>query len=144
MVSGVAALIASVKPDVTQDQMRALLCAGADDEVGDPAEDTPGFDIYYGWGRLNAYNSLVLALTRIDPVTVTLIRKSSWPGTVLPTRAVNIRIASSPQPQPPDRGPASFLHQHHLHRGRAFWTNDTPVTATNPAGQFYRVSVSLE
>ncbi|HEY2952470.1 MAG TPA: S8 family serine peptidase, partial [Verrucomicrobiae bacterium] len=65
MVSGVAALIASVKPDVTQEQMRLLLCAGADDGVGDPAEDTPGFDIYYGWGRLNAYNSLVLALTTL-------------------------------------------------------------------------------
>jgi hypothetical protein len=44
-----------------------LLCAGADDRVGD-ATDTAGFDQYYGWGRLNAYNSVLLARMRVDRV----------------------------------------------------------------------------
>lgn len=63
--AGVASLLASVRPDLTQTTARRLLCAGAEDGVGD-ATDTPGFDDYYGWGRLNAYNSLLLAQTRVD------------------------------------------------------------------------------
>ena len=66
-VAGVCALLASVRPLLDQEQARALLCAGADDQVGD-ATDTPGFDYYFGWGRLNAYNSVLLAQTRIDAI----------------------------------------------------------------------------
>lgn len=66
--AGVCALMAAIRPDLTQDQARTLLCAGADDQVGDAA-DTPSFDNYYGWGRLNGYNSLVLAQTHIDQIT---------------------------------------------------------------------------
>jgi hypothetical protein len=65
LVSGVAALLCSVRPSMNQAQVRSLLCAGADDQVGD-AMDTPGFDNYYGAGRLNAYNSLQLATTHVD------------------------------------------------------------------------------
>lgn len=63
-VSGVAALLAALNPSLKQAQVETLLCAGAEDQVGD-ATDTPGFDNYYGWGRLNAYNTLLLAQTRI-------------------------------------------------------------------------------
>ena len=63
--AGVCALLASVRPGISQDEARLLLCAGAEDGVGD-ANDTPGFDNYYGWGRLNAYNSLLLAKTLVD------------------------------------------------------------------------------
>lgn len=68
-VAGVSSLLISIRPDLTPDQIRNVLCLGADDQVGD-ATDTPGFDNYYGWGRLNAYNSLQLAETRIDQVTM--------------------------------------------------------------------------
>ena len=64
-VAGVCALLASLRPGISLDEARLLLCAGAEDGVGD-ATDTRGFDNYYGWGRLNAYNSLLLAQTRID------------------------------------------------------------------------------
>ncbi len=64
-VAGVCALLAAVRPSLDQEQARALLCAGADDQVGG-VTDVPGFDTFHGWGRLNAYNSLVLARTRID------------------------------------------------------------------------------
>jgi hypothetical protein len=64
-VAGVCALLAALRPVISQEEARLLLCAGADDTVGD-ATDTPGFDNYYGWGRLNAYNSLLLAQTRVD------------------------------------------------------------------------------
>jgi len=61
-VAGVAALLASVRPDIDNEEVRTLLCAGAEDQVGN-ANDTPGFDNYYGWGRLNAWHTLQLATT---------------------------------------------------------------------------------
>ena len=63
-VSGVATIIAAMRPGIDNELVRSILCAGAEDEVGD-ALDTPGFDNYYGWGRLNAYHSLVLAHTAL-------------------------------------------------------------------------------
>jgi thermitase len=67
-VAGVASLLCGLNPNLKQADIRALLCSGADDRVGD-ATDTAGFDIYYGNGRLNAYNSLLLAQTQIDQIT---------------------------------------------------------------------------
>jgi len=32
----------------------------AEDKVGDPSEDTPGWDQYYGYGRINAHNALLM------------------------------------------------------------------------------------
>jgi len=64
-VAGVAALLAGLRPGIDNEEARTLLCAGAGDQVGD-ALDTPGFDNYYGWGRLNAYNTLLLAYSEIE------------------------------------------------------------------------------
>ena len=62
-VSGVAGLLAALNPAITHEQVQTLLCAGAEDQLAD-ANDTAGFDNYHGWGRLNAYNTLLLAQTR--------------------------------------------------------------------------------
>jgi len=70
LAAGVCALLASIRPDLEQPQARTLLVAGADDLVGD-AEDKPGFDPFYGWGRLNAFNSLTLAQTRLRSLVCT-------------------------------------------------------------------------
>lgn len=79
-VTGVASLLCGLQPNLKQADVRALLCAGADDQIGD-ASDTAGFDIYYGAGRLNAYHSLLLAQTRIDRVTTSNGALSiSWTG----------------------------------------------------------------
>jgi subtilisin family serine protease len=57
-VSGVVSLLLAQNPRQTPAQIRDLLCQTADDLVGDPAEDTPGRDKYYGCGRVNAYRAL--------------------------------------------------------------------------------------
>ncbi len=59
-VSGVASIVASLKPNITQREMEQLLCASAQDGVGD-ATDTPGWDQYYGYGRLNAQFAVQIA-----------------------------------------------------------------------------------
>jgi subtilisin family serine protease/Tol biopolymer transport system component len=61
LVAGVAALVRSLAPSLTQAKVRDILLDTADDLVGIGAEDTPGFDIYMGRGKLNA-NRAVLAV----------------------------------------------------------------------------------
>ena len=85
LVSAVAALMLSLDPDMTPEQVRSILLATADDSVGRPGEDTPGFDIYHGWGRLNAEaalaategNSTIPSLSPVYPP-----RPNPSPGTV--------------------------------------------------------------
>jgi len=58
-VSGLAAMIMSeVWPEPSPDSVRQIIQSTADDQVGLPGEDTPGWDQYYGWGRINAQRAL--------------------------------------------------------------------------------------
>lgn len=61
VVSGIVSLILSVNPALNYDQVYAVLKAGARDQVGSSDEDTQGWDKYYGWGRIDAYRSLLAA-----------------------------------------------------------------------------------
>ncbi len=63
LAAGICALIYSVNPSLTHDEVRQILRDTAEDEVGPPAEDTPGWDPYMGWGRVNAYEAVVAAST---------------------------------------------------------------------------------
>jgi subtilisin family serine protease len=61
VVSGTVSLILSVNPALNYDQVFAVLKAGARDQVGSSDEDTQGWDKYCGWGRIDAYRSLLAA-----------------------------------------------------------------------------------
>ncbi|MBD8083487.1 S8 family peptidase [Chryseobacterium caseinilyticum] len=58
LVAGVASLIFAKNPTLTPAQVRNILQTTAEDMKGIPSEDTPGFDKYHGWGRINAYTAL--------------------------------------------------------------------------------------
>lgn len=58
-VSGLAALLLAQNPAITPAQIKNLIQSTAKDQVGDPAEDTPGWDQYYGFGRINAHIALL-------------------------------------------------------------------------------------
>jgi len=58
-VCGLASLLLAQNPELTPAQIKDLLQSTAEDLVGDPAEDTPGWDQYYGFGRINAHNALL-------------------------------------------------------------------------------------
>jgi subtilisin family serine protease len=58
LAAGVAALMLAVDSTLTLDSIRAVMRRTADDEVGLSSEDTPGFDNYHGFGRLNAFEAL--------------------------------------------------------------------------------------
>lgn len=51
--AGMAALLISHDPSLTNTQVRDFIRATAEDQIGNPAEDTAGFDNYYGYGRIN-------------------------------------------------------------------------------------------
>ncbi|MDM7917317.1 MAG: S8 family serine peptidase, partial [Candidatus Eisenbacteria bacterium] len=61
LTAGICALIWSAAPSLDAHQVRAMLEEGAEDQVGPPNEDSPGWDMYFGWGRVNANRSVVLA-----------------------------------------------------------------------------------
>jgi subtilisin family serine protease len=58
IVAGVAALILSVEPNLTNDEVRHFLERSAKD-LGDP-----GWDQYYGWGRVDAKAALDMVLAK--------------------------------------------------------------------------------
>lgn len=57
-VSGLAGLIESIDPGAGREEIRHLIRAGAADRVGRASEDTPGFDQYMGWGRVDFRRTL--------------------------------------------------------------------------------------
>lgn len=57
LVSGICSLMLSLNPNLTVDEIRSILRSTAEDQVGN-AQDTVGWDQYYGAGRVNAFNAL--------------------------------------------------------------------------------------
>lgn len=58
MVSALASLLLSQKRTRSVDEIKKIIMATARDKVGDPREDTPGWDQYYGFGRIDCYLAL--------------------------------------------------------------------------------------
>lgn len=66
IASGAAALLLSVDPTLTADEVQDLMQRSCDDQVGLHKQDTPGWDQFMGWGRINAYRMLLLATGTAD------------------------------------------------------------------------------
>lgn len=58
VATGIAAVALSLEPALTHQEIRALLVAGAEDQVGPPASDPPGRDDQFGHGRVNLFRTL--------------------------------------------------------------------------------------
>ena len=102
-VAAVAGLLLSQNPAYTDADLRALLQNNADD-LG-----APGFDPYFGWGRLNAYRALTNSSAAPTPVpptpTPTPIPPTPTPTSVPPTPTPT-PIPPTPTPVPPTPTPA--------------------------------------
>lgn len=66
--AGLGALIKSLRPNFTPEEVRHLMQMAADDQVGRPTEDTPGYDIYHGWGRINGRATLQALALEFPPM----------------------------------------------------------------------------
>ena len=61
-VTGIVSLMKAQNPSQTPAHIKNILEETAEDQVGNSIEDTAGFDIYYGHGRVNAYEALQLTV----------------------------------------------------------------------------------
>ncbi|MEP7265414.1 MAG: S8 family serine peptidase, partial [Bacteroidota bacterium] len=57
-VTALAALLLAQDNTRTAAQIKSIIESTAEDMVGDQTEDTPGWDQYYGYGRINAHAAL--------------------------------------------------------------------------------------
>jgi hypothetical protein len=76
--AGVVGLMLSANPTLTRADVQTILQATADDEVGPPAEDPPGWDQWMGWGRVNAFRA-VEAVSNLDPPDIVGVTPNSGP-----------------------------------------------------------------
>ncbi len=65
-VAGVISLMVSIDPNVTVDQINAILIQTSIDQVGPISEDIAGFDNYFGYGRINAFQALSSNVLNVD------------------------------------------------------------------------------
>ena len=72
LVTGVASLLLAQDPLRTPDDIRNILNSTAEDMIGD-GTDVPGWDPYYGNGRLNAHAALSFGTTSITKLNDNLI-----------------------------------------------------------------------
>jgi len=61
VVAGIVGLVRSANPVLSNSQVKSIIEQNSDD-LG-----APGFDIYYGWGRVNAYKAVLAALGAAPP-----------------------------------------------------------------------------
>lgn len=59
LVTGLSSLLLAQDIDKTPDDIRSIIRNTAEDQIGNVSEDILGFDIYYGYGRVNAYQALL-------------------------------------------------------------------------------------
>ena len=59
LVAGLSSLLLAQDIDKTPDDIRSIIRNTAEDQIGNVSEDILGFDIYYGYGRVNAYQALL-------------------------------------------------------------------------------------
>jgi|GEM_PF-1081338 len=76
-VAGLAALILSVGSDFSSDEVQDTIESSADDEVGIPSEDTPGWDQYMGHGRINAHEA-ISGVSNVVYVGGTMSENTIW------------------------------------------------------------------
>jgi subtilisin family serine protease len=90
VVAGVAALVASVNPALTSDEIVDILKSTADD-LG-----TAGFDEYFGYGRVNASRAVQAAQGSLPADTTAPVTQITSPTTgATVSGTVSIAVASS-------------------------------------------------
>lgn len=65
LVAGLSTLLLAQDPTRSPDDIRSIIRNTAEDQIGNAAEDAPGYDKYYGYGRINAYQALLPTTTSV-------------------------------------------------------------------------------
>lgn len=67
-VAGLAGLVKALRPAFTPLQVQDIIQKSVEDQVGRPSEDAPGWDVYHGWGRINARVAIQALAAALPPV----------------------------------------------------------------------------
>jgi subtilisin family serine protease len=67
VASGIVSILRGLDPSLRTMHIRPILKNSAEDQVGPPIEDTPGWDEFFGWGRLNLKRALEYFLATTAP-----------------------------------------------------------------------------
>ena len=76
VTAGALAVLLAQNGNLTATQVRTILETSSDDQIGPPAEDTPGFDNNFGFGRINLANMLATLGGPIGPSAATCTDQS--------------------------------------------------------------------
>lgn len=80
LVSGLAALLLAQDPSRSPEDLRQIIRATAEDQVGWPGEDAPGWDMYYGAGRINAFAALSGEAVGTESLSAHMATTQLWPN----------------------------------------------------------------
>ena len=75
-----SALLLAQDLNRTPDDIRNIIRNTAEDQVGNSSEDIMGFDIYYGYGRINANQALLQQVTSINEPNINDLDFSIFPN----------------------------------------------------------------
>ncbi|MGA3243973.1 MAG: S8 family peptidase [Bacteroidota bacterium] len=88
LVAGVISLMLSLNKSLTFEEVYDILKESAVDQIGFPNEDTPGWDQYYGWGRINAYRALRLVKERTKEIPGWFGANQNYPNPFNPATTI--------------------------------------------------------
>lgn len=106
IVSGIASLLLSQNRSRSGEDIIRIIKYTSKDQVGDPREDTPGWDMFYGAGRVDCYAALTYESAGIKEETGftvdDTIKKDKTDDTILDNPLNNDRVPDDSAD--PDRG----------------------------------------
>lgn len=94
-VTGLCALLLAQAPERSPTDLRTIIRATAEDQVGNLFEDTPGFDQYYGYGRVNAYQALLPEITSSEEATAEDLDLLIFPNPASKELLIDSKITNS-------------------------------------------------
>lgn len=134
-VAGVAALMWTISPELANEEIRCILRETAEDQVGDPTEDTPGWDQFYGHGLVDAYEAVSAANFRYFIEVTPNSQVITVPGSVDFTVNVNL-IQGTPQTVnldlDPYYPPSPYTHSFSQNSGTPPYTSILTIEASSP------------
>jgi subtilisin family serine protease len=85
VAAGIVSILRGLGPELRTRHIRDILEASAEDQVGPANEDTPGWDEFFGFGRVNLKNALDVFLTT-----------TAAPLAGAPSEGVGLRVEPNP------------------------------------------------
>ena len=98
MVTGLISLMLGLNPSLSLAEIYGLIKSYAHDQIGNPSEDVPGWDKYYGWGRIDAYdviNAIVTDVSNEEVQPFSFYLSQNYPNPFNPSTKIKYSVPQS-------------------------------------------------